>query len=108
MSDNVEAVWAKDKAGNVYIEEMDIRKYDVKRERKSLGADLDFKFNDKNKIRFSAMYNWRDDWENRYRLRYSSIVPVYSDAAKTIISGFTGRQAGCAVLKCCSCMIRGR
>lgn len=90
-SDNVEAVWAKDKAGNVYIEEMDIRKYDVKRERKSVGADLDFKFNDKNKIRFSAMYNWRDDWENRYRLRYSSIVPVYSDAAKTIISGFTGR-----------------
>jgi hypothetical protein len=33
-SDNVEAVWAKDKAGNVYIEEMDIRKYDVKRKKK--------------------------------------------------------------------------
>ncbi len=90
-SDNVEAVWAKDKAGNIFIEEMDIRKYDVKRERKSVGADLDFKLNDKNKIRVSAMYNWRDDHENRYRLRYSSIAPVYADATNTTITGFTGR-----------------
>jgi len=90
-SDNVEAIWSKDQAGNVYIEEMDIRKYDVKRERKSIGTDLDFKFNEKNKIRVSALYNWRDDHENRYRLRYSSISPVYADAEKTIISGYTGK-----------------
>ncbi|WP_187477960.1 TonB-dependent receptor [Amniculibacterium sp. G2-70] len=90
-SDNVEAVWAKDDAGNVYIEEMDIRKYDVRRERKSFGADLDFKFNEKNKIRFSAMYNWRDDWENRYRERIKKITPEYADADETIISGFKGR-----------------
>lgn len=90
-SDNVEAVWVKDKAGNVFIEEMDIRKYDVRRERKSIGADLDYQFNEKNKIRFSALYNWRDDRENRYRLRYSSIKPIYSDAEETQISGYTGR-----------------
>lgn len=90
-SDNVEAVWKKDKAGNVYIEEMDIRKYDLKRERKSIGTDLDFKFNDKNSIRISALYNWRDDWENRYRQRIKKITPTYSDATKETISGFNGR-----------------
>lgn len=87
-SDNVEGVWAKDDAGNIFMEEMDIRKYDVKRERKSVGTDLDFKFNDKNNIRISALYNWRDDWENRYRLRFKDIEPIYSDAAETNISGF--------------------
>lgn len=80
-SDNVEAIWAKDDTG-VYIGEMDIRKYDVKRERKSIGTDLDVKFNDKNKIRLSAIYNWRDDWENRYRLRFKKI--------KRTDSGFSG------------------
>lgn len=90
-SDNVEAEWTKDDAGNVYIGEMDIRKYDVRRERKSFGADLDYKFNAKNKLRFSAMYNWRDDWENRYRMRIKKINPIYSDPAETIISGYEGR-----------------
>ena len=90
-SDNVEAIWAQDDAGNVYVEEMDIRKYFVKRERKSIGTDLDLKINDKNKIRLSAIYNWRDDWENRYRQRIKKIEPIYSDDAETIISGFEGR-----------------
>lgn len=88
-SDNVEAEWKKDKAGNVYISEMDIRKYDVRRERKSFGADLDYKFNAKNKLRFSAMYNWRDDWENRYRMRINKIKPIYAN--ETIIEGYKGR-----------------
>ncbi len=90
-SDNVEGVWTKDDAGNIYMEEMDIRKYFVKRERKSVGTDLDFKFNDKNNVRLSAIYNWRDDWENRYRKRIKKIAPIYSDEAETIISGFSGR-----------------
>ncbi len=90
-SDNVEAIWTKDDAGNVYIEEMDIRKYFVKRERKSIGTDLDFKFNEKNKIRLSAMYNWRDDWENRYRQRIKKLSPIYSDDAETTIIGYEGR-----------------
>lgn len=71
-SDNVEGVWNQDKKG-AYISEMDIRKYDVKRERKSIGTNFDIKLNDKNTIRLNAMYNWRDDWENRYRLRFNKV-----------------------------------
>ena len=72
-SDNVEGIWIKDDDGNIYMEEMDIRKYDVKRERKSIGANLDFKLSDKHRLNLNALYNWRDDWENRYRLRYTDI-----------------------------------
>lgn len=87
-SDNVEAVWKEGKFGNAFIGEMDIRKYDVKRERKSVGANLDFKLNDKNTVALGAMYNWRDDWENRYRLRFNSVKEVLN-AAKTEVVGYT-------------------
>ena len=72
-SDNVEGVWVKDKDGNIYMQEMDIRKYDVKRERKSIGTNLDFKLSDKHRLNLNALYNWRDDWENRFRLRYTKM-----------------------------------
>lgn len=71
-SDNVEAAWAQDKAGDIYMKEMDIRKYDVQRIRRSVGANLDWKINAGNTITFDAMYNWRDDIETRYRVRYKS------------------------------------
>jgi TonB-dependent receptor len=87
-SDNVEAVWQRDDFGNTYIEEQDIRKYDVVRIRRSAAAAIDYKFNEKNRINFNAMYNWRDDRENRYRLSYKDIEPVY-DASNTI-TGFEG------------------
>ncbi|MDY3548086.1 TonB-dependent receptor [Riemerella anatipestifer] len=85
-SDNVEAEWISDKKGREYISQMDIRKYDVKRERKSIGSDFDIKINPKNNIRLSAMYNWRDDWENRYRLRIKRIAPLENQ------QGFEGRE----------------
>lgn len=87
-SDNVEAVWAQDKFGNAYIREMDIRKYDVRRERKSLGANFDFKINDKNIIKAGAVYNWRDDWENRYRLRFNKVTPIYDKTDESLITGY--------------------
>jgi len=87
-SDNVEQVWKKDEFGNAYIEEQDIRKYDVKRVRRSVAAALDYKFNEKNRISFNAMYNWRDDWENRYRYTVKDIEPEYDD--NNNITGFTG------------------
>lgn len=87
-SDNVEAVWKKDDFGNTYVEEMDIRKYDVKRVRRSVAAALDYKLNDKNRISFNAMYNWRDDWENRYRYTATDVEPEYD--ANDKITGYTG------------------
>lgn len=87
-SDNVEAVWAKDKYDNVYLSEYDIRKYDVQRVRRSFSGAFDYKINDNHTIYASVMYNWRDDRENRYRVRYRSIKPDY-DADNNII-GYTG------------------
>ena len=87
-SDNVEAVWKKDDFGNTYIEEQDIRKYDVVRIRRSAAAAIDYKFNEKNRLSFNAMYNWRDDRENRYRLSYKDIEPIYD--GNNVITGFEG------------------
>ncbi|WP_026905177.1 TonB-dependent receptor [Pedobacter glucosidilyticus] len=88
-SDNIEAVWVKDDFDNVFIEEHDIRKYDVQRVRRSVSLSSDYKFNAKNSINFSGIYNWRDDFENRFRLRYTSIEPIYD--ANDNITGFEGR-----------------
>jgi TonB-dependent receptor len=89
-SDNVEAVWVNDDAGNTYVEEMDIRKYDVQRIRRSAAVAFDYKFNENNTIYGNAMYNWRDDRENRFRTTYDDIEANYA-ADGTTITGFTGR-----------------
>jgi len=88
-SDNVEAVWAKDDFGNTYVEEMDIRKYDVQRIRRSVAAAMDFKLGKNHTIFANAMYNWRDDRENRYRMRIDDIEPQYN--ASNNIVNYTGR-----------------
>jgi TonB-dependent receptor len=77
-SDNVEAVWVETDAGAV-IDELDIRKYLVRRVRRSVSANLDYKINTNHTIGFSAMYNWRDDWENRFRMRVSRLEDAFED-----------------------------
>ncbi len=71
-SDDVEAVWTQneDKNNETYIEEFDIRRYDVQRIRRSVSTAIDYKINANNSIAADIIYNWRDDRENRYRLRY--------------------------------------
>ncbi|MDA3613921.1 TonB-dependent receptor [Polluticaenibacter yanchengensis] len=86
-SDNVEASWVEDKFGNAYVEEHDVRKYDVKRTRRSAALAFDYKINNRHQLTFNAMYNWRDDWENRFRARTRGIKPVYNGED---IIGFTG------------------
>ncbi len=87
-SDNVEGVWVKGKKDQVYMEEFDIRKYDVQRIRNSFAFSTDYKFNDNNSIYLNAMYNFRDDIENRYRVRYRGIDAIYD--GNDDITGFEG------------------
>jgi TonB-dependent receptor len=72
-SDNIEAVWYEADNGEALIEEFDIREYQVQRIRRSVNLALDYEINQNNKIYLSGMYNWRDDWENRFRMRVSRI-----------------------------------
>lgn len=87
-SDNVEGEWTQDDNKNVYMTDMDIRKYDVQRIRRSTALALDYQFNDKHSIYANAMYNWRDDLENRFRVQYRSIQPIYD--SNNAITGYTG------------------
>ena len=87
-SDDMEATWSKDDFGNIFVSESEVRKYNVQRIRRSASAALDYKINAKNTIYANAMYNWRDDRENRYRLRITDIEPEYVD--NDVINGYVG------------------
>ena len=77
-SDNVEAVWYNSDNG-VALEEFDIRKYLVQRVRRSVSLATDFKINDNNTIYLSGIYNHRDDWENRFRMRVGRLDDSFDD-----------------------------
>ncbi|SHN44770.1 TonB-dependent receptor [Chitinophaga sp. CF418] len=87
-SDDMEATWSKDDFGHIYTSESEVRKYNVQRIRRSASAALDYKINAKNTLYANAMYNWRDDRENRYRLRITDIEPEYDD--NDAITGYVG------------------
>ncbi len=81
-SNNIEAEWDKD-GNNVFLKEMQIRKYDVTRIRRSISAAWDYDFNARNRIALNAMYNWRDDRENRFATTFSDLE--YDEKAKTYV-----------------------
>lgn len=85
-SDNVEAVWMEGDSGDLIIEEFDIRDYLVRRVRRSASLNLDYRLNPENTIYANAMYNWRDDWENRFRMRVSQIDRAFEDSPIDAIS----------------------
>lgn len=90
-SDNVEGVWVNwDEDGNNhdYIEELDIRKYDVQRVRRSFSLALDYEINENNRIYAKGIYNWRDDRENRFRSRYRGIEPIFDGSGNLL--GYEG------------------
>lgn len=97
-SDNFEAEWSNEAESPLteedievdpYLTDLEIRTYLVRRVRRSASLNLDYKFNPNNTIYFRTMYNWRDDWENRFRLRYTDIEPVFQDGTENVI-GFEG------------------
>ncbi len=77
-SDNVEAVWYNSDNG-VALEEFDIRKYVVQRVRRSATLALDYDINSNHKLFLSGMYNHRDDWENRFRMRVGRLDDSFDD-----------------------------
>lgn len=81
-SDNVEAVWYNSKKG-VVLEEFDIREYRVQRVRRSVSLALDYEINANHSLFLSSMYNHRDDWENRYRMRVSRLDGVFDAGSFT-------------------------
>ena len=87
-SDNVENEWTKDDFGNEFLQASEIRKYDVQRIRRSASVALDYKFDENNTIFANAIYNWRDDRENRFRTTYDDIEAIYDGED---IIGFEGR-----------------
>lgn len=64
---DTEFLWERTDDGKVYINDYQIRRYYVTRERQSYSLSVDYKFNDHNKIWFKGLFNNRNDWENRYR-----------------------------------------
>ena len=86
-SDNIEAEWAEAEGGNWVPDEMDIRTYYVKRERKSISLNLDYEFSSSSKIYLNTLYNHRDDWENRFRLRYKKITDGFEDGFESLGNG---------------------
>ena len=74
-SDNIEFVWnnPEDWAADSPFDEHDIRRYDVKRTRRSISANLDYAVNNNHQFYIKSMYNSRNDWENRFRLRVAKI-----------------------------------
>ncbi len=97
-SDNVEAEWVNEAESPIteedievapFVEESDVRTYLVQRIRRSFSANFDYAFDANNSIYFKSMYNWRDDRENRFRLRFRKMEPIFADGTETVI-GYEG------------------
>lgn len=74
-SDNKEGVWGQTTTGAAYLQQFDIRRYDVQRRRRSASGSFDWRFNATNTVMFRSIYNSRDDWENRFRTRLVLSAP---------------------------------
>ncbi len=83
-SDNVEFDWNYDGATegeNPFVEEQQIRQYYVQRIRQSVSTSLDYQLAPGHTLFLKGIYNNRNDYENRYRLRYKDMT--YDPAGTT-------------------------
>jgi TonB-dependent receptor len=76
-SDNFEPFWnysdENDKDATAFLEQMEVRQYYIQRLRQSYSLALDYQISPNHKLIAQGMYNHRNDWENRYRLRIKDI-----------------------------------
>ncbi len=68
-SDNAEGEWAEANLAS----EWDVRRYNLRRLRRSASAAFDYRLNPTSTIKARAIYNHRNDWENRFRLRFRDL-----------------------------------
>ncbi len=103
-SHNIEAEWdnefeyntgVEDADGEDILEEVDVnpytkefqqRTYFVQRIRRSIAANFDFQLDDNNSLYFKSMYNWRDDRENRFRLKQEILDSDDIEASDFVVS----------------------
>ncbi|KAA3662524.1 MAG: TonB-dependent receptor [Calditrichaeota bacterium] len=71
-SDNTEGSW-DDFDGVISPEEWEVREYQLRRLRKSFTTALDYRLAPTHTLYLKGIYNHRNDWENRYRLRIRDI-----------------------------------
>lgn len=72
-SHNFEAEWDLDDNNNPFVNEFEVRNYVVDRTRRSVSLGMDYRFSANHSVYVKGMYNHRDDWENRYRVRIRRI-----------------------------------
>ncbi len=72
-SDDLEAEWAAGDDGIEGLDELQVRKYDVQRIRRSFSSAFDYRINENHVLKLTGIYNWRDDYENRYRASYKDL-----------------------------------
>lgn len=99
-SDNFEGAWAEtDVPGYpVVLSGFDLRKYDVQRVRRSASLSLDYEVAKGHNIYFNSMYNWRDDWENRYRFRVDRLnTPITTNKFTKLSDGLLELQGRVAI-----------
>lgn len=78
-SHNTEGEWDEADDGTIIAKEWDVRTYEVRRLRKSISANFDYEINENHKLALNTMYNHRNDWENRFRLRIKDLDEEYED-----------------------------
>lgn len=68
-SDNIEAEWDE----NNRLKDFQVNQYYLRRLRQSYSLGLDYEINNNHTLFLKGLYNHRNDWENRYRLRYDGL-----------------------------------
>jgi TonB-dependent receptor len=74
-SDNAEGIWNKTAGGQAYMQQFDLRRYDIQRTRRSVSGSFDWRLSETSTVMLRSLYNSRDDWENRFRARFILTAP---------------------------------
>ncbi|MEO9872803.1 TonB-dependent receptor [Ekhidna sp.] len=101
-SDNIEAEWSNEVENAAdgedyevapYVAETDIREYQIERTRRSASLDFNYEINTSHSLFVKSMYTWRDDWENRFRLRTSVENADFANGTNSAPTAYYGEAS---------------